>query len=57
MKEKPNDVTVSAAVHQELADRIKQIAHQKGMTQSQVVRAFLCSGVERYDRILKGRLS
>ena len=57
MKEQPNDVTVSAAVHQELADRLDQIAKQKGMTRSQVVRAFLCSGLERYERILKGRLS
>ena len=57
MKENPNDVTVSAAVHQDMADRLKQIAKQKGMTQSQVIRAFLASGLERYERILKGRLS
>ena len=56
MKEQPNDVTVSAAVHQELADRLDQIAKQKGMTRSQVVRAFLCAGLERYERKLKGRL-
>ena len=57
MKKHPNEVTVSAAVPQALADRLRQIAHQKGISLSQVNRAFLAAGVERYDRTLRGKLS